>query len=229
MSDKVANAARLIAEPARAAMLISLMRGRAVPAGELALTARVSPQTASEHLSRLVEAGFVVGERRGRHRYYELASEEVGYAVEAMLVLSAPQNGTGRVEPPALGTLAYARTCYAHLAGWAAVTIADALLREGYLTRSTQKAFAVTESGREWFERHGIAIPAGATSAEGRLARQCLDWTERRPHVAGALGVAMYRRFAALRWIEPAKGSRAVRITLEGRKALAKHLHVAVG
>jgi hypothetical protein len=102
-----------------------------------------------------------------------------------------------------LGSLGYARTCYAHLAGWLGVTITDALQREGYLAPAAGRAFAVTDRGREWFEQRGIATPRLSGVADSKLARQCPDWTERRPHLAGTLGVNMYKRFSGLGWIAP--------------------------
>jgi DNA-binding transcriptional ArsR family regulator len=231
MSDGLANAARLLAEPARAAMLLKLMGGRAVPAGELALAAHISPQTASEHLAQLAEAGFVTAQRQGRHRYFELASEEVAYAVESLLMLSAPPHSGACASTigPAPGSLQHARTCYSHLAGWLGVAIADALQREGYLTAVAGRAFSVTNRGRDWFVQRGIAVPRAPGVTGPRVARQCLDWTERRPHLAGTLGVAMYKRFAELGWIAPLRRSRAVRVTLEGREAFSKHLRIVVG
>jgi len=227
MSDALANAAKLLAEPARAAMLLKLMGGRAIPAGELAFAANVSPQTASEHLARLTEAGFVTAYRQGRHRYYELANEEVAYAVESLLVLSTAS--PLKTAPPAIGRLEHARTCYAHLAGWLGVAITDALQREGHITSAPARAFAITDRGRAWFEQHGIPIPHSSKAADPRLARQCLDWTERRPHLAGTLGVTMYKRFSELGWIARSRKSRAIRVTLEGRQALSKHLNIVVG
>ncbi len=229
MSHAVANSARLIAEPARAAMLVQLMGGRALPAGELALAAHVSPQTASEHLARLTEARFLTVQQLGRHRYYKLANEEVAYVVESLLVLSTPPPTRTKAAPPPLGSLEYARTCYAHLAGWAGVAITDALVREGCLAPSGSTLFSVTDRGQAWFSQQGIALPNLSKAAEAKFARQCPDWTERRPHLAGTLGVAMYRRFAELGWIQETRKSRIVRITLEGRRGLAKHLQVVVG
>jgi DNA-binding transcriptional ArsR family regulator len=231
MSDALATAAKLLAEPARVAMLLKLMGGRAVPAGELALAACVSPQTASEHLARLMEAGFVTARRQGRHRYYELASEEVAYAVESLLLLSSKPTDGSRANAvrPAFGSIEHARTCYAHLAGWLGVAITDALQREGYLAPVTGRAFTVTDSGKAWFEEQGIAVPCPPGVADPKLARQCPDWTERRPHLAGTLGVNMYRRFRELGWIAPIRRSRAVRVTLEGREAFSKYLRIAVG
>jgi DNA-binding transcriptional ArsR family regulator len=227
MSDGLANAARLLAEPARAAMLLKLMGGRAVPAGELALEAHITPQTASEHLAQLVEAGFVTAQRQGRHRYYELANEEVAYAAESLLVLCSPSCAPSW--GPTLGTLQHARTCYSHLAGWLGVAIADALQREGYLNAAAPRAFVITDHGRAWFGQRGIALPSESGVASLKAARQCLDWTERRPHLAGTPGVAMYKRFAEPGWIAPLRRSRAVRVTLEGREAFSKHLRIVVG
>jgi len=209
-------------------MLMELMSGRALPAGVLASAANVTPQTASEHLQRLTENGFVNVHRQGRHRYYSLAAPEVADAIESMLALTvvAREDARGNLAVPSLGTLAHARTCYAHLAGWLGVMIADALQHKHYLVPCAGRRFALTEAGRDWFEELGVALPA---RAELNLARQCLDWTERRPHLAGKLGVAMYKRFLALRWIEPARTSRVLRVTLKGRQAFSRHLHIAVG
>jgi len=231
MSDALANAAKLLAEPARAAILLKLMGGRALPAGELALAARVSAQTASEHLARLKEAGFVTAYRQGRHRYFELAGEEVAQAVESLLALSSTPHAGFRATAvgPSFGTVEYARTCYSHLAGWLGVAITDALQRKGYLAPRPGRAFAVTDSGRSWFELRGIAVPCSTAGGDLKLARQCLDWSERRPHLAGTLSVTMYQRFSQLGWIVPSRKSRAVRVTLEGRAAFSKYLNIAVG
>jgi DNA-binding transcriptional ArsR family regulator len=226
MSDALATAASLIAEPARAAMLLQLMHGRALPAGELATAANVSPQTTSGHLARLVEGRFLQMEQQGRHRYYRLANTEVADAVEALLALAAGGRGVERRKAPSVGTLEHARTCYAHLAGWVGVQIADALQANGLLLPAGGRAFAVTDRGREWFGEIGVAV-AIADGANEKVARQCLDWTERRPHVAGTLGVAMYRRFVALRWVVPAKSTRAVRVTVDGRRELWRRLRIA--
>lgn len=227
MNDELAITANLLAEPARAAMLLELMHGRALPAGELADAANVTAQTASGHLAKLVEGGFLRMEQQGRHRYYRLANAEVADAVEALLVLT--RDGRKReASVPEVGSLAHARTCYAHLAGWLGVQIADALQAKGFLLPASGRAFAVTEQGREWFEEMGVVVNGAEDGANAKLARQCIDWTERRPHVAGALGVGMYRRFVALRWIAPMKSTRAVRVTLDGKRGLWKRLRIAV-
>ncbi len=146
--------------------------------------------------------------------------------VEALLVLT---NGVRKVESsvPEVGSLEHARTCYAHLAGWLGVQIADALQANGILLPAGGRAFAVTQRGREWFEELGVEI-TDAGDANPKVARQCIDWTERRPHVAGAVGVGMYRRLVALKWIVPAKNTRAVRVTLDGKRELWKRLRIAI-
>jgi len=226
MNDAVAVAANLLGEPARAAMLLELMSGRALPAGELEEAANVSPQTASGHLGKLVEGRFLRVEQQGRHRYYRLASVAVADVVEALLVLT---NGVrkGEAGVPKIGSLEHARTCYAHLAGWLGVQIADVLQADGLLLPAGGSAFAVTERGHDWFDELGIEV-ASTSGAEVKVARQCIDWTERRPHVAGELGVAMYKRFVALKWIVPAKSTRAVRVTLDGKRELWNRLRIAI-
>lgn len=208
-------------------MLLELMSGRALPAGELAAAANVSAQTASGHLAKLVEGRFLCVEQQGRHRYYRLANTQIADALEALMVLT---NGVLKREKkiPGIGSLEHARTCYAHLAGWLGVQIADALQANGFLRPAGGRAFAVTERGREWFEELGIELAGVGESANAKLARQCIDWTERRPHVAGELGVSMYRRFVAMRWIVPGKNTRAVRVTLDGKHELWKRLRIAI-
>ena len=207
-------------------MLLELMSGRALPAGELAEVANVSAQTASGHLAKLVEGRFLCVEQQGRHRYYRLASTQVADAVEALMLLTKGVR-KAEVSVPKIGSLEHARTCYAHLAGWLGVQIADALQANGLLLPASGRAFAVTERGREWFEDLGVGID-GTEDANAKVARQCIDWTERRPHVAGALGVCMYRRFVAMKWIVPARNTRAVRVTLDGKRELWKRLRIAV-
>jgi DNA-binding transcriptional ArsR family regulator len=227
MSEDFAKAAKLLAEPARAAILVKLMGGRAIPAGELALAAHISPQTASEHLAQLTKAGFITVYQQGRHRYYELSNEEVAQAVESLMVLSSKSRANST--DATLGTIEYARTCYAHLAGWLGVAITDALQHKGYLAPVRGRAFAVTENGRKWFEELNVVLPRPSDASDSKLARQCPDWTERRPHLAGPLGVAIYKRFSELGWIAPTRKLRIVRVTLEGRKAFLEHLGIVVG
>jgi DNA-binding transcriptional ArsR family regulator len=227
MNQELSLTANLLGDPGRAAILLSLMDGLALPAGELASIANVAPQTASGHLARLMDGGLLSMERQGRHRYYRLSSSEVADAIEALLVLTARQSsGEKATRKVTAGTLAHARTCYAHLAGWLGVQIAQELERRELLRPSGPKIYSVTAFGCAWFQSLGIDT---YDVAPRRLALRCLDWTERRHHLAGTLGCAMYRRFQELRWLAPMKGSRAVRVTLEGKSRLWDLLRIPIG
>jgi len=230
MDQEFVATASLLAEPTRAVMLLKLLSGKALPAGELAAAANISPQTASGHLTKLTQARLIEVESQGRHRYYRLASAEVANALEAMLVLlPGTRNERKQATPPKVGTLAYARTCYSHLAGWLGVRIVDGLQANGFLSPAENKVFFVTEAGRAWFDGLGVPVPKHHTIATTKDARQCLDWTERRPHLAGALGVALYRRLVDLGWLATLPHTRAVRITLRGKEELWNQLRVASG
>jgi DNA-binding transcriptional ArsR family regulator len=226
MEEKFAETAALLAEPTRAVMMLKLLSGRALPAGELALAANISPQTASGHLAKLLHARLLTVEHQGRHRYYRLSSTEVADALEALLVL-VPGTKNERPSRPEVGTIAHARTCYSHLAGWLGVRIADSLQQNGYLRAEKDRAFSITDAGHNWFAQIGISATRGG--GKPTLARQCLDWTERRPHLAGPLGVDFYRRLVELNWIVPVARSRTVRVTLRGKKELWNQLRIASG
>ena len=208
MHQDLSLTANLLGDPGRAAILLSLMDGLALPAGELASIANVAPQTASGHLARLIDGGLLSVERQGRHRYYRLSSPEVADAIEALLVLTARPRSAESTAPThkvTAGSLAHARTCYAHLAGWLGVHIAQELEHRALLKPSGPKIYTVTPSGRAWFQSLGMEVPQDL--APNKLARRCLDWTERRHHLAGTLGCAMYRRFQELRWVVPIRGT----------------------
>jgi DNA-binding transcriptional ArsR family regulator len=226
MHQHLSLTATLLGDPGRAAIVLSLMDGLALPAGELASIANVAPQTASGHLARLIDGGLLSVERQGRHRYYRLSSPEVADAIEALLVLTARPKSRERTVTA--GSLAHARTCYAHLAGWLGVQIAEELEQRGLLRISGPKLYSVTLSGRTWFQSLGVEIPE-ETRALNKLARRCLDWTERRHHVAGPLGCAMYKRLVELRWVVPIRGTRAVRVSIEGKSRLWELLRLPIG
>jgi DNA-binding transcriptional ArsR family regulator len=231
MNDKLSDIANLLGDPGRAAILLRLMSGLALPAGELAVTANVAPQTASEHLAKLVHGRLLNVERQGRHRYYRLASAEVADAIEALLVLtSRSQVSTARTASsrPQVGSLEHARTCYGHLAGWLGVQITKNLEERGMIKPGNAKHYSVSSSGREWFEAIGVSIPPSA-AAPKKLAVRCLDWTERRHHLAGTLGCAMYKRFRVLGWLITIRDTRVVRLTVEGRTQIWKLLGIAAG
>ena len=228
--DNLSVTAKLLGDPGRAAIVLSLMGGIALPAGELAAAGNNSPQTASGHLARLVEGRLLTVEKQGRHRYYRLSSAAVGDAVESLLVLTTrphPRNAAADDRKMRAGTLEHARTCYAHLAGWVGVRIAEALEERALLSVSGLKTYALTPSGRDWFGALGIELSA-SPSQPSNLARRCLDWTERRHHLAGTLGCAMYRRFTDLGWVAPVRDTRAIRITIKGKQRLWEILRIPV-
>src|SRR3954471_20746192 len=185
-----------LAEPTRAAMCLALLDGRAWTATELARAAGVAPSTASEHLDRLIEAGLLAQERQGRHRYVRLAGPEMAGVVEDLAALVARPATAARAAPTSLRSvrasrrLAAARTCYDHLAGGLGVGLLDAFVAAGHL--STRDGLAVTGRGRAWFT--AFVGPAPFAARSGRpLVRPCLDWTERRHHLGGALGASVCR------------------------------------
>jgi len=206
-------------------MLLALMDGTALPAGQLAMIGNVAPQTASSHLSKLIQGRLLVVESRGRHRYYRLANTEVAHAVEALLAL-APRSLNLRVVPrPSDEQFLRARTCYSHLAGRLAVQITESLLAGGVLRRHTAREFAVTKHGCDWFAQLGIEFTSRQSKQPG-FAKRCLDWTERRDHIAGKLGVMMLNRFYELKWFAALRNTRALRVTLQGEQKLYECLRV---
>ncbi|MCE9670974.1 ArsR family transcriptional regulator [Myxococcus stipitatus] len=210
--------ASLIGDPARAGMLSRLLEGPARTAGELAREAGISPQTASGHLSRLLDGGLLRVEVQGRHRYYRLASADVARALEALNVLVPTRPASVDVPQP----LRFARTCYDHLAGTLGVALAEGLERRGYL-ESVEDGFALTPTGTRFVEALGVDVQA-LTRGRRAFARRCLDWSERRAHVGGALGAALTERLFTLRWIARRPEGRGVRLTVEGRRGFDREL-----
>ncbi len=217
----VAEVAALMGDPARANILAALMDGRALTATELAYFAGVSPQTTSGHLAKLVEGRLLAVEAQGRHRYYRLASATVGQAVESLMELAS--EGPPRYRPPARGDAAIraARTCYDHLAGRLGVALTDALIARGQLAGS----FELTPEGTAFLEELGLPV-ARLRVQRRALTRRCLDWSERRPHVGGALGAALAERCFELGWIARIRDSRAVQITPAGVAAFDQRFGV---
>lgn len=213
--------AALAGDPARAGMLQALMDGRALTASELARVAGISPQTASGHLTRMTAAGLLSVEKQGRHRYHRLASPGVARMMESIMQLASdlePSRNRLTVGPREVA-LRMARTCYDHLAGKLGVALADALVAAGY-AELTNEAGLVTDSGVNFLGQIGVdldALVARRTKRSGRvLCRPCLDWSERRWHLAGAVGAAICARSFANGWIRRIDGTRAVMITPKG-------------
>ena len=217
-----AEIAALAGDPARAQMLHALMDGRALSATELAAVGGVTAQTASGHLGRLTEAGLLTVERQGRHRYHRIADRAVAGMIESIMSVAAT-----RVAPPPVRTgprdlaLRTARTCYDHLAGRLCVALTDALTTGGYAEIASD-AGLITTRGTAFFAALGIALPEPSKRARV-LCRPCLDWSERRPHLAGAVGAALCTHCLAAGWLRRQEGIRALTITPAGEIAFRQH------
>ncbi|MFC4278237.1 ArsR/SmtB family transcription factor [Achromobacter aloeverae] len=224
----IARVAHLIADPARAAMLMLLTDGRARPAGELAYAAAVTPQTASSHLGKLLGGRLLAVETEGRHRYYRLAGPHVAVALEHLAAIIPVT--TVRRKP--LGrdaqALQFARCCYDHLAGSVGVAVTQALLARGCLVAAQGKRLDVTPAGAAWFADMGLDVTAIAPTPRG-LARACLDWTERQHHLAGPLGVRFTALLCEKGWLRRHRDSRAVQVTPLGWTGLRDALGIAPG
>jgi len=216
----LAEIGALLGDPARANMLLALIAGRPLTAGELAWSARVTAQTASGHLAKLTEAGLLAVERQGRHRYYRLASPLIAQMLEGMQVVASLQSPP-RYRPASKidDALKAGRTCYDHLAGRLGVAIADAMVARGHVVLAGDGGEA-TPAGDAFLRRFQIETSPRPGQKQRCFCRPCLDWSERRPHIAGALGAALAERCFALGWIARIKDSRAVAITPAGRKGL---------
>jgi DNA-binding transcriptional ArsR family regulator len=223
--NTLAELASLIGDVARANILSALMDGRALTAGELAWHAGVTAQTASGHLAKLAEAGLVVPEKQGRHRYFRLASADVAHAVETLMALAA--SGPKRYRPvgPRDAGLRLARSCYDHLAGRLGVALAESLVRRGFVAETLAD---VSQDGIRFLCDFGLDLTPDRTAARP-LCRACLDWSERRPHIAGHLGAELFARLVELGWIERTRDGRVVTITESGREGFADTFRVDPG
>ncbi|MGW4084428.1 ArsR/SmtB family transcription factor [Streptomyces sp. NPDC004822] len=226
-APRLARLAALIADETRAACLLALLDGRAWTAGELARHAGVAPSTLSEHLGKLVAGGLLAEERQGRHRYVRLADARTAQLVEDLVAQvspgarPAPRNLR---EAGAHSAMARARTCYDHLAGRLGIALTDALTARGLLRQDT--GFALTDAGVGWFGAAGIPLEL---TGRRPLARACLDWTERRPHLAGVAGAALCRHALDTGWCVRIGSERAVKVTAAGERAFLGLLGVEAG
>ena len=226
----IAQAAALIADSTRAAILRALLPDRPLAAGELARLAGVSAATASFHLAKLHEGNMIEVARQGRHRYYRLVGHEVAAALEALGLISPALPVRSLRQSREAAALAEARTCYDHLAGRAGVELLEALIRHGLLTKSLSRTgsgdsgiatrFEVTGAGAKTFASFGIKMTEIRRSRRN-FAGECIDWTQRRGHLNGALAAAITARLFELGWIERGPRRRSVRITAPGAEGLA--------
>ncbi|MBV9890569.1 MAG: helix-turn-helix transcriptional regulator [Rhizobacter sp.] len=227
MSDphepRLARVAAMVADPARSRILSYLLGGEFASAGELAAAASVTPATASGHLAKLSDARFVVCEPRGRHRYYRLADAEVAHALEALALVAERDVHDRAWAHPARQRLRYARCCYGHLAGVLGVKAYDALSSKRCLT-PTGAGFALTEGGHAWLR--GLGLAPSPPSPRRRFAYPCLDWSERRDHLAGQLADELCAHLVARGWLRREAG-RAFALTRAGERELLPMLDVA--
>lgn len=213
----IAEIAALVGDPARATMVSALLDGRALSASELAVAARITPQTASSHLAKLTQAGLLAMVRNGRHRYFRLASSTVTNMIDGIVAVALQKRPRYRALSDEARALNAARICYDHLAGRLSVDLTDAFVARKYVVLDDDEAAEITTAGVRVFTKLGIELPT-LRSARRHACRLCLDWTERRPHIAGALGAAMTKRYFDLGWTERMKRSHAVIVTPLGRQ-----------
>ena len=215
--QRLARIAGAIAEPARARMLCSLLDGHARTATELAVVGEISASTASAHLARLKDERLIEQVAQGKHRYFQIADADVGAALEALLVVAGVTRS--QFQPNTPDRLRYARTCYDHMAGTVAVRLHDHFAAQGWLAPNEDKEYALTAAGEQQFARLGLDLPA-LRKLRRRFACPCLDWSERRPHLGGALGAALLQLALKQGWVEQDLDSRALSVPTRGQRQM---------
>lgn len=222
---RFARTASVIADPSRARMLALLLGGEARSAGELARAVSITPQTASTHLTQLLDAGLVRVHAQGRHRYFMLADGDVAHMLEALSFVAERDDVQTRWDTPAYKPLKYARSCYCHLAGELGVAQRDALIARHVLVADADSTLTLGAGAAGWL--HDASFDDAAIkslqrdSRKKRFAYGCMDWSERREHLAGAFATRLLSQFIATGWLRREPGSRALMATPPGRRALA--------
>ena len=216
----IAEIAALVGDPARATMVSALLDGRALTASELALAARITPQTASTHLAKLTEAGLLSAVRNGRQRHFRLASPTVADMIDGIVAVVLQKRPRYRPLSRHARALSAARICYDHLAGRLSVDLTDSFVAREYVVLDDEAA-EITTAGTHFFTEFGIELPT-LRPTRRHFCRLCLDWTERRPHIAGAVGAAITKRYFDLGWMERVKRSHAVIVTPLGRRGFQR-------
>lgn len=223
---RLARVAAMVADPARSRMLSYLMSGEFASAGELAKAASVTPATASGHLAQLLDARFVVCEPRGRHRYYRLADADVAHALEALALVAERDVHDQAWAHPERQRLRYARCCYGHMAGRLGILLHDALQTRGALAAQAD-GYALTAAGRTWLSEQLDLQPAPPRNSR-RFAYPCLDWSERRDHLAGQLADDILQHLTNQGWLRRGNG-RVLDLTPKGQHELLPRLELAAG
>jgi DNA-binding transcriptional ArsR family regulator len=226
VEPSIASIGAMLAVPARANMLVALFDGRALTATELAYAGGVTPQTTSSHLAKLVDSGLLRAEVHGRHRYYRLAGPEIASALEPLTLIVANRPVPERGRSVELKELRNARMCYDHFAGKLGVEIASSML-ERRLIKSTDRNFVLTKKGEEFCRSLGIDA-ASLKTERRKFAPECLDWSERRLHIGGALGAAISASLIERQWIVRSRAKRRVFVSDAGRKSLKALLGIDI-
>ncbi|CAM1345495.1 ArsR/SmtB family transcription factor [Tenacibaculum amylolyticum] len=210
--------AALIGDKARAIMLWNLLDGRAYTATELANCAEISLQSASNHLAKLLQKNILSVAKQGRHRYYKFSSPEVAQVIESMASLLSLQKDYKQIKQPKASSFTYARTCYHHLAGEVGVKITNALCAKGIISLENEN-FVLSDFGIQWFTKLGIQVEI-LQQQKRSFAHPCLDWSERKYHLAGALGDAFFYFMLQEDWFRKHKNSRSLTLTAKGKQQL---------
>ena len=225
MEDQFSKITSLLGDPVRSKIMWALLDGRAYTATELAVYADTSPQNMSMHLQKLVEAELLSVEKQGRHRYYNYARPDIAFAIEALAgLLPKPETDILVKLPDA--PIRYCRSCYDHLAGKVGVTLTDSLVKKDYITNRNGE-FEVSTAGSAFFSTLDIDIVALANQKRS-FARACLDWSERKPHLAGSLGAALMSKMVQQDWLRKTQNSRAITLTGKGRAELYRLLQIDI-
>lgn len=226
LEKEFSEIATLFGDKSRAIMLWNLLDGRAYTATELANCAAISLQSTSNHLAKFLQKEILTVAKQGRHRYYKLASPEVAQVVESMASLLAVQKDYKTIKRPKITAFTYARTCYKHLAGEVGVKITAALISEQFIVPK-EVDFELTEKGKTWFLEQGIVIEE-VQKLKRTFAFQCLDWSERKYHLAGALGDAFLEMMLKKDWFRKNKNTRELVLTATGKKEIQQLLNINI-
>lgn len=224
INPNMAEIAALLGETSRATILASMMDGRFHTASELAYMAAIKPQTASFHLAKLVEGKLIKVEKQGRHRYFQLAGEDIAQFLESFLAISPPPEVRSLKQSSQIKLLQDARTCYDHLAGKLGVQLTESMLKAGYLTLEG-KQFVLTDEGILFFTTFGIDLTALKRKRRS-FSHACLDWSERRYHLAGALGCELLNQSFNLGWLLRVPSIRAIKVTEKGKIGFKEVFHL---
>jgi DNA-binding transcriptional ArsR family regulator len=225
---RFSRVAAVIADPTRARMLAALLGGEYRSAGELASAAGVTPQAASTQLAQLLDNGLIAMRQQGRHKYFSLADGDVARALEALSMVAERDNVSARWDKPGYKPLKCARRCYGHMAGELGVAQFEMLMRCGYLqpsaadSASNETGLQLSNAGSTWLAELGVALPSKTSN---RLAYPCMDWSERRDHLAGTLSKALLDHYVAKRWLTKHSDSRALTLTAQGQRMLTPLLN----